>query len=66
MSVCFQRKVRATHVGSGVPETKCALEGIRDHVYHSAQVQSFAGAAPQKDEGAERRDLLYFQFHDLW
>lgn len=54
VSVCFQRKVCGTHFASRVPEIKRALKEMRDHVYHSAQVQSFAGAAPQKDKGAER------------
>lgn len=64
LSVCFQMSVWHTFWFQ-VPKAKCVLKEMRNHVHHSAQVQSLARAAPQKDKRAERRDLLDFQFHDL-
>lgn len=77
-SVAFRlvKMIRVLHFAGSLLPRKCfvfrclkqkhALNKIREVVYHSAQVQALARAAPQKDKRAERRDLLYFQLHDLW
>lgn len=48
-----------------IPEPMCDFQVNEGPCYHSAQVQAFTRAAPEKDEGTERRYLFNFQFHDL-